>query len=395
MHRKTRLDLHNNRRLLEYGSFGIVLGIALLSLVRCTFVEKALDIPQQGQAAYQAPSAQQPAISSLASATRVYLPFIKNDKPMFLPWVPNVLPTPTPTPTPTATPRPAGEPPPYSTSFYMSTTDYDYHYQLGQTVGQSVSSAQDLIIFLDYGQPWYENGAYGTAIFGSLDFRSTSQIIDAVKGFCRGYYLRAPSTSHLTLAIGTSNYGSTHVTREHGAAWAQMVKTLNDWIASPPTWADRIKIAGAIDAEPGWNGAPVTRAWVDGYDSAASGSVYYNFGSCDSCPFAGCETCTPSRGWTYEDLWYISWGVRSAFTVPEIYLVGGENADQWYRVSLYGYSVHGQAIRFAGVMTQYQSCQQRGCTTNTPPQGWRQLYDKVNSNPATALDIKWLTDIKW
>ncbi len=174
-----------------------------------------------------------------------------------------------------------------------------------------------------------------------------------------------------------------------------MVAALNTWIESTPSWADRIKIAGAIDAEPGWNGPGVTRAWVEGYNAAANGCVYYNFGSCDSCPFDGCETCTPLNGWTYEDLWYVSWGARSAYTIPEIYLVSGVNADQWYRVSRYGYTVHGQAIRFSGVMTQYQSCQQRGCTTNTPSQGWLQLYDKINTNPFTAMTPKWLTDIKW
>ncbi|MHB9033781.1 MAG: hypothetical protein ACYC6L_12135 [Anaerolineae bacterium] len=334
-----------------------------------------------------------------------YLPYVENDKPLFLPevfkGVPSATPTSTPTATPTTTPtatftpRPTGVPPPYTTSYYLSTTDYNTLYQLGQRVGLSILSAQDAIVFLDWGQPWYENGQFGSVIFGSLEFRSISQIIEAVKGFCRGYYQASPGNSHLTLAMGTSNYGRTYVTREHGVAWAQMVKTLNDWIDSPPTWAYKIKISGAIDAEPGWNSAPVTRAWVEGFNAAASGNVYYNFGSCDSCPFTACESCRISNNWTYEDMWYISWGVPAAFTVPEIYLVSGVNAEQWYRVSLYAWSAHGQAIRFSGAMTQYQSCQQKGCTTNTPSQGWSQLYEILQSNPATAFNVKWLTDIKW
>jgi len=393
MPHKRRLNHKVSRSASGLGSLALAAGLVLLCLAGC----RALGQVPALSGLSPSPTSLNFSSSahSLSGSDFIYLPFIKNDKPVLMPLVYNLRPTPTPTPTPTATPIPPGVPPPYSTSYYMSTTDYDTLYSLGETVGRSFAFAEDKIVFLDFGQPWYENNAYGSIIFGSLEFRSIDQIILSVKAFCRGYYVRSSSTAKLTLAIGTSNYGRTYVTREHGAAWAQMVKTLNDWIASPPSWADRIKIAGAIDAEPGWNGPAVTRAWVEGYDAAASGSSYYNFGSCDSCPFDGCETCTPLNGWTYEDLWYVSWGVRSAYILPEIYLVSGVNADQWYRVSRYGYQAHGQGIRFSGVMTQYQSCQQRGCTTNTPSEGWLQLYNRINADPCTAVNPKWLTDIKW
>jgi hypothetical protein len=327
-----------------------------------------------------------------------YLPLIYNGVPTATPtYTPTSIPTNTRTPTPTFTPRPPGVPPPYTTSYYMTTTDYDALYNLGISSGQKILPAQDVVIFLDFGQPWQENGIWGVAIFGSLEFRSTAQILTAIQGFCRGYYLAAPSNSHVTLAVGTSNferaeYRGRYVTRDHGIAWAQMIKALNDWLANPPSWADKITIARAIDAEPGWNTAVNTRAWADGFQQAANGSTYLNYGSCDSCPFDRCPTCQPSNGWTFEDIWYVSWGVPSAFVVPEIYLPDGSNAQQWFRVSLYGWAVHGQAVIFSGVMTQMQAC---NCEpqTNPPPEGWSQLYNLINSDYKTASDIEWLTDI--
>jgi hypothetical protein len=381
---------------------GLAMFVVILSLVQCQFPPALTGTAGR-------------LLQSGASSTPTpveYLPLEDQDKSQYMPLVYNGVPTATPTNTPTSTPtktrtptptftaRPPGVPPPYTTSHYMTTTDYDALTLLGQTSGGQVLPAQNVVIFLDWGQPWQEGGQWGVAIFGSLEFRSTAQIIDAVKGFCIGYHQTAPTNSHLTIALGTSNYDSPnhwgrYVTRDHGVAWAQMVKALNDWIVSGESWADIVTIVGAIDAEPGWNTAANTRAWADGFQQAANGtaSTYLNFGSCDSCPFDRFPTLKPSNGWTFEDIWYISWGVPSAFVVPEIYLPDGANAQQWYRISLYGWAVHGQAIIFSGVMTQMQAC---NCDlyTNHPPEGWSQLYNLINSDFKTASNIKWLTDIR-
>lgn len=386
----------------QFAVLGAVCVIALASVVQCTFPSKLDTLANRYRDLVGGQATPTAGVLAAYTSGKLYLPLAKNQVPVFMPlvrkMVPTATPTPTatstPTPTPTYTPRPTGVPPPYSTSYYMSTTDYNALYALGSKVATQVLAGQNAIVFLDFGQPWWENNTWGTAIFGSFEHRSVNQIIDAVKAFCRGFYFTAPPNVHLTVAVGTSNYGR-YTNREHGVAWAQMVKVLQDWVATPPSWASTLKIAGAIDAEPGWNPADVTRAWAEGFDSAANGNVYYNYGSCDSCPFDTCETCRPSRGWTYEDIWYVSWGVLSAYTIPEIYLVNGVNAQQWYRVSLYAWQAHGQGIRFSGVMTQYQSCQQKGCTTNTPPQGWSQLYQICDANPVTRVSLDWSTDIRW
>lgn len=379
---------------------GLAMFVVLLTLVQCQFPPALAGTAGRLSGSIAANDTPTPVeyLPLEDQAGSIYMPIVLAGVPTATPTnTPTNTPTKTRTPTPTFTPRPPGVPPPYTTSFYMTTTDYDVLYRLGQTNGQKILPAQNVVVFLDWGQPWQEGGQRGVVIFGSLEFRSTAQIIDAVKGFCRGYYQTAPLNSHLTLALGTSNYDSPghwgrYVTRDHGIDWAQMVKALNDWLATPPSWADKIKIVGAIDAEPGWNTAANTRAWSDGFQQAATGSTYLNYGSCDSCPFDGCPTCRPLNGWTFEDIWYISWGVPSAFVVPEIYLPNGANAQQWYRISLYGWAVHGQAIIFSGVMTQMQAC---NCDpqTNHPPEGWSQLYNLINSDFKTAFDIKWLTDI--
>jgi hypothetical protein len=383
-------------------SASLLLGIigVMLALVRCQLPTAFTEVAGRLRSTSAATATPNPSGYLLVDdpTKSLYMPLAYNGVPTATPtFLPTSTPTVTRTPTPSFTPRPPGVPPAYTTSYYMTTTDYDTLYRLGQSRGQQVLPAQNVVIFLDFGQPWQENNVWGVAIFGSLEFRSTDQILLAIQAFCRGLYLYAPANSRVTVAVGTSNYDSPghwgrYVTREHGAAWATMVKNLNAWIASPPSWADRLTVVGAIDAEPGWNTAANTRAWADGFYSAANGNTYLNYGSCDSCPFDRCPTCQPLNGWTFEDIWYLSWGAPSAFVVPEIYLPDGANAQQWYRISLYGWAVHGQAIIFSGVMTQMQACNCSG-QTNPPAEGWSQLYNLINSDFKTAYDIKWLTDI--
>jgi hypothetical protein len=158
--------------------------------------------------------------------------------------------------------------------------------------------------------------------------------------------------------------------------------------------------AGANDIEPGWNSPTDTRAWVGGYFSAAPVVSLYNFGSCDSCAYSACPSCTPSNGWTFEDIWYVSWGAAGAYPLPEIYLTSGANADQWYRMSVYAYVNHGSSMNFSGSFTQWQACQDVGpgacpSTGITPSTGWTQLSSALNADARTAQPLNWSTDISW
>lgn len=291
-------------------------------------------------------------------------------------------------------------PPPHSsTSRYMQTTAPSDLDNMGCSEGQATPQYADIVVILDFGQPWKEGNLYGTIIFGSYTFRSVSQIEEAAKSYIDGFYRCAPSNTHLTLAVGTNNYGP-WVVREHGEVWAQLVKDLETWIDYRLGYSGRFVARGADDIEPSFKDVTSTRAWVEGFrDVSGLIALYYNYGSCDGCPYSGCPSCVPANGWTVEDVWYVSWGATPAFPIPEIYLTNAINADQWHRIAVYGYENHNQTlVDFKGTLTQWQACQTTGnCqeTDNRPEEGWAQLIDALNSDPRTIQYIRWSTDITW
>ncbi|MBI4497918.1 MAG: hypothetical protein HY689_08485 [Chloroflexi bacterium] len=287
----------------------------------------------------------------------------------------------------------------WSTSYYMATVSGTTLYNLGCELGRrdlSVPGAQDNIVVLDFGMPAFRNGAYGTILFNNT-FAATEEIAAAAQQFGKGYYYCTGSdlASYVRIAIGTSNYGR-QVTYSHGRAWAQMVNQVAVWLYNSG-YSSQVHAAGASDMEMSWNSPPTTRAWVDGY-SSANWLNLYNYGDAAGCPpYGSCGTSSYPE-WTQDDVWYISWGAKPAWPLPEIYLTNGGNAQQWYRLSLYAYLARGGRMHIAGTLTQYQACQQVGChpaTANTPQQGWSQLWDALNADPRTAQSLRWSSDIRW
>jgi len=302
-------------------------------------------------------------------------------------------------------------PPVATISRYIGRSDmatWSAFYNMGCQRGQSTPAGQDVAIILDFGYPAYQNGQYGVQFLITGDFTTTRTILEAVRGFLSGFYVCSSSGTHLTLALGVNNAGPS-VTSAHGVAWAQLVNDLNDWIRTPPSWADKLTVWGAIDAEPGFGSPSATRAWVNGYDSINNPeSLYLNFGSCDGCPYSGCSSCNPPNGWTLEDIWYVSWSAPPAYPLPEIYRTDGVNADQWYRVALYGVNTHSQLMHFRGSLTQWNACEENrrwdpnACiifgnikTDNRPEDGYLQLYNALNADPRTAQVMPWSSDISW
>ena len=153
-------------------------------------------------------------------------------------------------------------------------------------------------------------------------------------------------------------------------------------------------IASAMDIEATYNYPADTRAWLDGFKSISNGR-FYNFGSCDNC--GSCEVgCPPNmpNGWTYEDIWYVSWGALPAYPLPEIYTTNGLNSNQWYVIDLYSVSSHGNPMNITGVFTQFQACS-APCNTNTPSQGWNWLFGVLNTDSRTRQELYWSTDITY
>jgi hypothetical protein len=279
-------------------------------------------------------------------------------------------------------------------SQYVKTTRSKKLDHLGCLEGRRLarSKQESAIAILTFGSPVRRHGHSGASLFRGR-FASTKQIRRAAQAY-GGAYVRcsAGKGPHLHLAIGTSNYGKS-VTFRHGADWAGMVNDANDWGRAQGIHG-RVQFAGANDIELGWNGPGPSKAWVKGFDSAAEWP-FYDFGDAAGCPPRG--RCIGA--WTQEDLWFVAWGARSAWPLPQIYTPTRSMAQEWYRLSLYSYTQHGERMTLAGALSQHTACRQssdpcRGMN-NSPSKAWRQLYHVLNSDPRTAQQLRWLSDFRW
>jgi hypothetical protein len=288
-----------------------------------------------------------------------------------------------------------GRPPPVATSRYLKTTDRAWLGRLGCVEGRAVRhhpGLRDLLVVLAFGRPTRRDHGFGASLFGEGP-APLFRIREAAQSYARGFVRCSPgSPTHLRLAVGTSNYGP-RVGYRHGRAWAVMVNRANEWLARRGL-AGRVTVTGAIDIELAWNGPRVTRAWVRGYDSVARWP-FYNFGAMESCPPVG--DCWGA--WTLDDVWYVSWGARTAWPLPQVYTPNGSMAAQWFTLARYSYRRHRTQMRIPGVMTQHAACRQshescRG-TDNRPHEAWRQLQRLLNTDRRTAQRVRWVTDIRW
>lgn len=279
---------------------------------------------------------------------------------------------------------------------------YSVGYQAGQT-DQKLSGTQYDVAIIDFGQPWSQNGSYGTWSFNATygRFLSVALIQEAAKQFARGYYVGSGSdtTSQMYVAIGTNNYGK-YTTTEHGKAWAQLVKDVGSYLSSS-NYGKQVKVRGASDIELGYSTASVAYAWVNGYASTWAYPYYlYNYGDAGGCPQSD-TTSTAGKcnnGWTQDHVSYVSWRADPAMSFPEIYSTAGGNAKQWQQIALYTYLKYAQDMYISGPLSQSAACAQRGgCdgTNNTPDQAWSQLWTALNNDKNTAQNMSYSSDMKW
>ena len=294
-------------------------------------------------------------------------------------------PTPTPPgPTPTP-PGPTPTPPSGSTtSRYMATTDATVLYNEGCAMGQAGSSG---IVVLDFGRPSIQNNTFGTQLFGgNRPFASLAQIATGVEGYLDGYFNCSRSgTSELRLAAGTDNsfdsIAGNFVTSSHGAAWGQMVNTVNTFIANRGYGLHQF-IRGAIDIRPRNNTYAATKSWVEAFHGASSLPLY-NYGAADGCNSAG--TC--DNGWTAIGVWYVSNADFGSYPLPLV--VNAISVDEWYQVSVYSAVNQGGKLRFLGTMTAASVFP----GSYTPAQGFQEFQNRINSDTRTAYPLQYPTDI--
>jgi hypothetical protein len=380
-------------------------------------------------------------VGGLGLVRQFYLPLISRSEVV----LPTLIPTTTPLPTLTAPPAPPAALSRYMSMDYIDSANYEALYAFGRQRGGcdgGPPAHPDSFLILAFGYPW-DNGTatsaastYGVALYPdgkktlALDFLERS-----LRNFIQGYYecvsVINPSAS-LTLGVGVNSSIAKWITYEHGRRWAQMVANLTEYIQSPPTWENTIKIAGAVDFEPGkdWSPSAPVRQWVAGYASIEY-SRYYFYGACSGCPAVTRDASGNSvasyawplvagSDWTMDDVWYLSYGARSAHLVPEIYETSRAHAWEWQNVAdwaatctLIPYTTNPcepqrqgyyRDMYFVGAMTQYQACvdnqeDNQPCDPrlmNRPEAGWQQLWQALN-DPNTPLTnqsgLQWSTDI--
>jgi len=298
--------------------------------------------------------------------------------------------------------------PPGSRSVLAAPTSTVSRYE--ETVNTSTlfnqgSAAHDMsgIVVLDFGQPYYQNGTYGTWNW-SNQFFSIAQITAAAESWLQGWYVSTNNYSnYMRLAVGTSNdFGYTG--NAHGKAWAAMVNNINAWLATPPSFLGSEIAWGGIDAETEWSDPTTTMAWANGYAvnlSCPNGACnyYVDYGDAGGCPAYYTGTDSPCNGsWLQGHVQYMAWGVRPAYPLPEVYFnppPGSRvNANQWQAIALDSYYFWGGAMYPFGSMTSY-AASGNSSSYNQPSQGWQELQDAMNSNTHTVETLGWATDVTW
>lgn len=291
-----------------------------------------------------------------------------------------------------------------STSYYMITIDPTFHYDLGCEIGARDANAtgtQDSVVVLEFSYPVCNtNDTYGAHLY-HFGPASLSEIITASENFALGYYqCSAQDTeSNLVIGIGTNNRPDSCETSQemtaHGAAWAEMVNEVNQWLINNGYFG-QVQAYGANDIEVGYNTPALSRDWIVGYQQTNDYPLIH-FGDAAGCPYEDNPHWTCGGEWSQEDVWYVSWGAPASIPLPLIYLTNGVHAQQWAYLSQYSVAEHGSRMDFTGVFTQWQACEQWGCsgTDNTPEQAYQQMYYELNRFPETAQDLNWSTDIRW
>jgi hypothetical protein len=301
-------------------------------------------------------------------------------------------------------------------NFYMYTTDNIY--DLGKMRGNSYlsGSAHAGVVILDFGNPEFINGNYGTMLYDGDTHLTIPDIRSAVWSFIGGYFegvgFNYNDPSFLTIIVGTNTSGyEGWITREHGEAWRDMIIQLNSWLSADDL--TRIMyVTGGNDIESFSIFPPVyAKAWVDGY-SDQNNFKLYNYGN------APCQSDYPPTtpefqnnvtpgpcdfGWTQDDVFYVSWGPNNnALPFPEIYEEQYHaNASQWYRIALLAKFNYGIVMDFNATLSQNARCGQLppgSCDdiNNSPIIAHNQLYVEFRLDPYQyrfTYPLGWITDL--
>jgi hypothetical protein len=262
-----------------------------------------------------------------------------------------------------------------------------------------------------------------------------SAVVAAANGWIKGFTTCGQATGVVALAV--SNKPLNVEGSEAGARWAKVVERV---AATAP--ANRISVAGGLDAEPGWGEPGWVRDWVDAF--VRGNRMLINAGSADGCPaLAGSTEGDPSgaavtrpdvgpgaglephvrlhfpkptaavkpgescdNGWSVADAFHMSTGAgRMVYALPQIYRTDGIQARQWAGISRWGVKNGKGPLRVAGALSQQVACKQRNSCSgsgskpgidNSPYDARDQLTKALAGDPSTNISAPLAaTDVAW
>lgn len=284
------------------------------------------------------------------------------------------------------------------------------------------------VAILDFGQA-RNFGSSSSPIYGTLLVGPSAQkayitdssgagldITSAVEKFAKGYHdayynpspgcpSAGPFVRGITVAAGINNqFGAlptpTVQVAAHAQAWAAMVKKIKYDIAA----YSEVSVAAAIDAEPDYDTSyNPTKWWTEAYNNQNVGG-YYNFGSTDGYPRPALGDPTPvvpppfpcCSAWGVDQLYHVSYGLTSAFSLPEIYIP--QYSRDWNRVKRWSIESHQPlTLSFSGVMSECATSPCRVASKTVyfkPDEAWQVHWLEINGDPDTKQNLINSTDIK-
>lgn len=234
----------------------------------------------------------------------------------------------------------------------------------------SVNCADSLVV-LDFGQPDYSNGTYGTNYYTDYSphykFISDADIEAAAEYYAYGWWHNTPTCPQLKLVIGTNNTHLGVVAEDGGnlataaSNWALVVEHVQQYLHNHG-YDGQITAWGGSDMEqpdgtvPDWSCYNLTKVFIDNYNQPGA-PTFVDYGAANL-PNSGCidDGSTPilAEGhgvWNELAVYYVAWsGGAPERPFPEIY--NASNSTQWRDVKLVGdYIYQGVPMYIEGVMT--------------------------------------------
>jgi hypothetical protein len=257
-------------------------------------------------------------------------------------------------------------------SLYEATTSVSILRAQGCRAGRARTNG---LVVLDFGKLAYypRRGGYGTITFADR-FASNRSVTWAGKSFAHGYSecLPAGSRSHITLALGTSNYSlDVPSTFTAGRLWAKDTELIGRYIELHHL--DHVAAAAGDDVEPAWDRTFLrTYGFFRGYGSTHTKYLIYNYGSLDG---------GVGAIWKLRQAYYVAGGMYAARAIPEIY--NRSMAKEWAELARLSVKRYGKSINLAGLMTQHTShCRRCGYTA---AQAHKALVGELAKHPKTKV----------